>query len=252
MTKETEFFVSSAAVYDLLYAEKNTDAEVEWVASELRKNGVGSGGRILEIGSGTGRHAHGLAAVGFSVTGVEPSTEMLDRATEGANVNFIHGDGRRIRVNSTFDAVLALFHVVSYQVDLTDAHDFFATAAAHLTPGGIFCFDVWFSPAVHALRPESRVLELSSEELSVTRRAVPVEDVVHSLVNVHYTYALVDIATGKSSEFAEIHPMRHFSYSEIHLLATVHGFEILGASEFLTGEPPSRDTWGVWFVLRKA
>lgn len=252
MNDDNAVFAQSAAIYDLLYSGKSAEKEVEWVVERILKNGARSGASILDLGSGTGRHSTALANSGFSVTGVEPSAEMLARAAHHPATNFLQGDGRTVRLGRSFDVVLAMFHVMSYQVELADSGRFFDTAATHLNPGGIFGFDVWFSPAVHAIQPEPRVLEVASEELSVSRTAVPAEDVLHSLVDVTYNYSVMNLVSGASSEFSETHSMRHFSFSEIELLAVAHGFTIIEAVEFLTENVPSRSTWGVWFLLRKA
>jgi hypothetical protein len=45
--------------------------------------------------------------------------------------------------------------------------------------------------------------------------------------------------------------MRHFSIPEIELLAKLTGFEIIKTEEFLSGETPGPNTWGVCFVLSK-
>ena len=60
----------------------------------------------------------------------------------------------RLRLAGTFDAVIALFHVVSYQTTEHDLRATFATAARHLNPGGVLLFDVWHGPAVLAQQPE--------------------------------------------------------------------------------------------------
>ncbi|HMF70256.1 MAG TPA: hypothetical protein VK616_02215, partial [Flavitalea sp.] len=57
----------------------------------------------------------------------------------------------------------------------------------------------------------------------------------------------------KNNQFAELfesHPMRHFSFPEIELLAQQTGFTVLKAEEFLTGAPPTNKTWGVNFILQ--
>ncbi len=41
-----------------------------------------------------------------------------------------------------------------------------------------------------------------------------------------------------------------YSVPEIDLLAKMTGFTLLGAEEFMTGNKPSQDTWGVNFILR--
>ena len=52
--------------------------------------------RVIDVGSGTGRHAIALARLGLEVTGVDPGAEMLDRAranaeAAGIDVRFVEG-----------------------------------------------------------------------------------------------------------------------------------------------------------------
>ena len=252
MTTNSEpVFDASARIFDLLYQDKNTVGEAGWIAENLGLRPSQKGLSILEIGAGTGRHARAFADLDFSITAVEPSGEMLERATRHEKISYLQGDGRHLTLDTTFDAVLALFHVVSYQTSLSDAHDFFDTASRHLTSGGLFGFDVWYSPAVLFHRPEDRVLTKEDDVLRVTREARPSEDVVNSRVDVNYSYAVEDLDSGQVSAFDEVHAMRHFTYGEIELLASAHGMSILDACEFMTHREPSRDTWGVWFVLKK-
>ena len=252
MNSSPKAFQESAAVYDLLYGEKDTLAEAEWIAATLESHGCPPSGRLLEFGSGTGRHARILADRGYQVTGVEPSPDMLERAELHPRVTYLHGDTASTSLDETCDAVLALFHVMSYHTSLPELHGFFDTASRHLVSGGLFAFDVWFTPAVHSLIPEARVLEKANSQISVTRTATPTEDIARSLVTVSYDYTVEDLASGTASTFTESHAMKHFTQTEIELLAGQHGFELVEALEFMSSAKPSRNTWGVWFTLRKA
>ena len=244
-------FHESASVYDLLYGEKDSPNEAAWIADTLSSHGLKPGGKLLEFGSGTGRHARLLAERGYLVTGVEPSADMLERAGHHPRATFLRGDTASTTLTQKFDAVLALFHVMSYHTSDHELHSFFKTASLHLRRGGLFGFDVWYSPAVSFLVPESRTLTKENGQLRVTREATPIEDIEHSLVYVHYTYAVELLSSGELTRFEETHAMRHFTHSEIQLLADLHGFTIVDSREFLTDQRPSRDTWGVWFTLRK-
>jgi SAM-dependent methyltransferase len=251
MNTSPQVFQESAAVYDLLYGEKDTVAEAQWIATTLESHGCPPAGRLLEFGSGTGRHARILADQGYLITGVEPSTDMIERTEPHPRVTYLHGDTGSTDLGEKFDAVVALFHVMSYHTSLPELHAFYETASRHLDPGGLFAFDVWFTPAVHSLVPEARVLEKANSRISVTRAATPTEDISRSLVTVTYNYTVKDLASGTTSTFSESHAMRHFTQTEIELLARQHGFELLESHEFMSSAKPSRDTWGVWFTLRK-
>jgi len=81
----------------------------------------GPGDRILEVACGTGRFTVALAERGASVTGVDVSTPMLERAQAKARASdlatqpsFLRGDAGRLPfADETFDAVLAMrfFHL---------------------------------------------------------------------------------------------------------------------------------------------
>lgn len=252
MPKDDGVFDISASVFDLLYADKDTISEVQWIRGALRLDEASVSSSLLELGAGTGRHARAFADLGFSVTAVEPSAEMLRHAKNHDGVEFLQGDGRSIQLGKKFDAVLALFHVMSYQTSLTDVSNFFETASRHLNTGGVFGFDVWFSPAVLSLRPEERSLTKENEAIRVTRTAVPLEDVQHSRVDVRYTYTVEDLGAGTVRTFEEVHAMRHFTITEIQLFSEPHGFRMVDAREFMSERTPGRETWGVWFTLQKS
>ncbi|MBM5816104.1 MAG: class I SAM-dependent methyltransferase [Cyanobacteria bacterium K_Offshore_surface_m2_239] len=243
-------FQLTSRYYDLFYKDKDSEAEVAYVHGLLQRHGI-TGQDLLEFGSGTGRHGCLLAATGYRVHGIERSAAMVSAAQQAEGFTCQQGDITSTQLSRNFAAVLSLFHVVSYQTTNPAAQAVFSNAAHHLLPGGLFLFDVWYSPAVAAHRPEVRVKRIQTEELSVTRIAEPTLFPNANRVDVHYTVLAEDRSSGAFHSFEETHPMRHFSLPELDLLAEGAGFERLTAEEWLTGAPPSEDTWGVCFVLRK-
>lgn len=245
MTTTTPFDAYSR-YYDLLYRDKDYEAEVDYIASLLTRHGC-VGQQLLEFGSGTGRHGRLLAGRGYQVTGIERSPEMVALAQSGdggPGFTCQQGDIRTVRLGRTFDAVLSLFHVLSYQVDNAAIQAVFNRAAEHLRPGGLFLFDVWYSPAVYGQKPETRVKRLTGDGLEITRIAEPRSYPNDNRVDVHYTLFVRDMTSGAVAIFAETHPMRHFSLPELDLFAAGAGFERLRAEEFLTGNPPGEGSWG--------
>ena len=142
----SKVFDHYAHYYDLLYRDKDYAGEAKYDASHILKHNKNAK-TILDLGCGTGAHAEQLARLGFSVVGVDLSPVMLSRAearkavlpTEIAErLVFIQGDVRNVRIGKQFDAVISLFHVMSYQTSNADLENAYATAAAHLNPGGVF------------------------------------------------------------------------------------------------------------------
>lgn len=243
-------FDAYSRYYDLLYRDKDYAAEVEYIVGLLAGHGI-LGRELLEFGSGTGKHGRLLAEHGYRVTGIERSAEMVAQAKATEGFSCQQGDICTVQLGRTFDAVLSLFHVVSYLVSNEALRAVFARAAEHLNPSGLFIFDIWYSPAVYAQRPEVRVKRMTDGAIEITRIAEPAIFPNENRVDVNYTVFARDLATGVYQTFTETHPMRHFSLPELDLLAEMSGFERLAAEAFLLGDEPGEGTWGVCLVLRK-
>jgi SAM-dependent methyltransferase len=247
-------FADYARYYDLLYRDKDYADEADYVARTLRT--VAPNARsILELGSGTGRHGRLLAAMGFDVFGIERSPDMAASAaatvTGAGSFSCAVGDARTVQLERRFDAVIALFHVTSYQTKDADLRAMFATASRHLLPAGVFLFDVWHGPAVLAQRPERRVKRVADTALEVTRTATPRLDVERHTVKVTYDVECRDRRSGEVVRFSEDHLVRYLFPEEIEQLAAGAGMHAIRSEEFVAGRPPSPATWGVAYLLRK-
>jgi SAM-dependent methyltransferase len=245
------FDSSYAAAYDLLYRDKDYVGETRFVDALVRKH-LPEAKTILDLGSGTGRHDLEFAALGYDVTGVERSAEMLAKARHSASgaVRFEQGDIRTVRLGSLFDVVTSLFHVVSYQTSNADVLQAMETARAHTREGGIFIFDFWYGPAVLAERPSTRIKRLKGQRVSLTRLAEPVLRANENLVEVHYEMLVQEEGSEVVKRFHERHDMRYFSLPEIGWIVENGCWQVLESGEWMTGEMPSEKTWGVYVVLR--
>lgn len=246
-------FDGIAEFYDLVYAGKDTEAEADYVARLLRRHGVADGARILEWGSGTGRHARALAARGYNLTGVERSAAMLARASglAGPQLQFLQGDLLEADAGSSYDALIACFHVISYLTDEVALARAFAKASLALKPGGLFLFDVWHGPAVLNLRPETRCARFADDRRELLRVAEPHHDSSRHRVDVHYRYFHRRLTESQWQLDQETHSLRYWFLPEIQRHATDAGLRWLGAEEWLSGRAPGLDSWGVCHLLQK-
>lgn len=243
-------FDAYAAYYDLLYSDKDYSRESELVAEALKWS-VPNGKRILELGCGTGGHARELIARGYTVHGIDSSSAMLDHAAPIDGFTCAQGDARTYRDGTKYDAVLALFHVMSYLTSREDLSAAIDTAAAHLEPGGVFGFDMWYGPAVYANAPERRERTMENDRYHVRRTAIP-EHVQDELrVDVQYDIEVTDRSNGNVERFSEVHPMRYICAFDIEHLLDMGGFDLVEKCESGTGAPLTEETWSAWFVGRK-
>ena len=249
-----------SSYYDLLYKDKNYGAEAKFVHDLLARFRPG-GRSVLELGCGSGGHAFELAQSGFELHGVDLSRDMLDVAQRQLSrqpahiqslVRFSQGDIRHVDLGRQFDCVISLFHVISYLPTLADIRQAFQRVNHHLQPGGIFVFDVWYTPAVLTAKPETRVKRMANQDIAVTRIAEPVWHPNECWVDVCYKVFIRNLKSGQIEELEmETHRMRYLSLPEITLLAELCGLEIVHTGEWMTHNAPSEKTWGVCFVLKK-
>jgi SAM-dependent methyltransferase len=241
-----------------LYRDKDYAGEAKFI-HDLIMDYAPKTRSILELGCGTGAHAAKLADFGYVLHGVDLSHQMLEFAAKrlsGLNrdladkLSFSHGDIRTVRLSKKFDAIISLFHVMSYQTTNEDLLASFSTAKLHLNPGGIFIFDCWYGPAVISGKPEVRVKRLEDEQIQVTRIAEPIMHVVKNIVDVNYHVFIKFKANNTIAELREVHTMRYLFGPEVELLLAQQKMKLLTCFELLSRREASVDTWGVCFVVR--
>ena len=142
-------FDATAAVYDAFTAHHDYEDWTRMIEGLARRHGLADGGRLLDVGCGTGKSFLPWLARGWRVTGCDFSAAMLaEAALKAPDVPLVHADARRLGVLGSFDLVLALDDVVNYLApdELAAA---FAGVARNLAPDGLFVFD---ANTLHTLR----------------------------------------------------------------------------------------------------
>ena len=154
-------------------------------------------------------------------------------------------------MNKTYDVILSLFHVMSYQTTEIQLNNVFSNAADHLNKDGLFIFDFWYSPAVNSQKPSIRVKRISNKKIEITRIAEPEIIPDKNLVKINYNIFVKNIADGKIENFNETHTVRHFTLTEIDNVSKKFGFERLLVEEFKTGKKINDNIWGPCVLLKK-
>ena len=246
-----------SAAYDILYQDKDYEAECDLVERVFRDYALGPVHRVLDLGCGTGNHAIPLARRGYSVVGVDRSEGMLARAREKVEhwigpdrPAFRQGDVTNVALGETFGAVLLMFAVLGYQVEDPEVLAALAVARRHLRPHGLLFFDVWYGPAVLRERPSQRLKVLPTPDGELLRVASGELDVQRQVCTVGYE--MWRLAGDRLVErTTESHDMRFFFPRELDLLLGAAGFEPVRVGAFPEiDDPPDETTWNVAVVAR--
>jgi len=249
-------FKKYSKYYDLLYQNKNYKDESIFVDS-LIKNANPNAKTILDLGCGTGNHDFFLADLGYNITGVDISCEMIELAIEKKTtpnqkkyLEFYCDDARTFKIDKKFDIVTSLFHVFGYQNTNEDLYSIFRTAWKHLNPEGFLIFDCWYGPAVLTDKPVIRIKKHEDDKFSLIRIAEPDFYPNENIVKVKYTLLIKDKKTNTVEEFVEVHSVRYLFKPELESFCQSAGFKILDSGEWLTQNKLNFNTWNSYFICK--
>lgn len=100
--------------------------------------------RILDLGCGTGLLCSAYAAQGHDVTGVDPSSAMLEvarRKPHGGEVAWVRSFAQSYRSDKRFDLIVMTGHAFQALLDDEDVLAAFTAMRTHLDCGGLVAFE---------------------------------------------------------------------------------------------------------------
>lgn len=245
-----ETFQDYAYYYNAFYRDKDYIREAKQVDDLLQKYGnhVKS---VINYGCGTGKHDIELAKLGYSCTGIDLSETMIEVARKNSNsIDFSVADIRTYEPAKKYDAVISLFHVMSYQNSNNDILAAFQSARKALDKGGLFLFDAWYGPGVLTDPPVVRVKEVEDEQFKLVRVARPVMYDKRNVVDVCYEVLVIDKNTFVTKTINEVHSMRYFFKPEIDILLEQTGFELVTNLDCNTLKETDYASWTSYFIAK--
>jgi SAM-dependent methyltransferase len=131
-----------AQVYNRHWAHE-VPSQIMTVVDRLLVPEVPAGGRILDLCCGTGYTARELSRVGFEVTGLDVSEEMLRHARRNApRARFVQADVRSFELPPVYHAALSTFDSLNHIMTIEGLAEVFRNTHRALRPGGLFLFDM--------------------------------------------------------------------------------------------------------------
>jgi SAM-dependent methyltransferase len=142
---EKEWYKSwfNSAFYHKLYFERDEKEAEAFINKLIRHLHPAAGSRMLDVACGKGRHSKTLAALGFTVTGIDISADSIAWAKqfEKENLDFFVHDMRLPAWGSYFDYAFNFFTSFGYFKTRREHDDTIRTIARSLKPGGQFIID---------------------------------------------------------------------------------------------------------------
>lgn len=128
-----------ADVYDEWFASYE-DAAIDTLTE------LAQGGRVLELGIGTGRIALPLAARGIEIHGIDASEAMVSKLRErpgGDAISVAMGNFADVQVEGEFSLVFVAFNTFFALLTQEEQVRCFHNVAAHLKEGGTFVLETF-------------------------------------------------------------------------------------------------------------
>lgn len=104
------------------------------------------GGPLLDLACGTGRMALRMAELGYQVTGVDITPEMIVWAkqkadNQGLSIEWVLADARAFHLSKQFSLIYMLENVFQFFLTREDQEAMLARVREHLLPNGCFLFE---------------------------------------------------------------------------------------------------------------
>jgi len=145
--KDIRYYSRRSKIYDIFFWwwVKRTSSEIkffQWVFKKYSRNVR----NILDVACGNGRFSVPLAKLGFNVTGIDLTPELIEEAKNRAKLTKVHVDFRiadmtKFKFNQKFDAVIlgfdSILEVKTKEKILRSLKNFYR----HLKNKGILIFD---------------------------------------------------------------------------------------------------------------
>lgn len=176
---------------------------------------------ILDLGCGTGLICDAYAARGHDVTGVDPSSSMLDIARQkphGGRIEWVECYSQDFRSDKRFDLIIMTGHAFQVLLDETAVLAALAAMREHLTDGGRIVFESRNPEIDWKTRWDGGVSEVVQDELVVreTRHIVSYgEGRVHFETSYHFpsetlvsTSKLLFLSRGEIERYIQVSGLR--------------------------------------------
>lgn len=228
-------------VYQDDLTDERSDSEIALWTKLLE---MGAPLKVLDLACGFGRHANRLAALGYSVTGLDFTAGFLEIARKeaerlGVQVEYRQVDMRQVCFVEEFDRVLLLFTGFGYFEDEENIRVLENMARA-LKPGGMLGFDIPNRDVVVKDLPRDYVIDKSGD-LVINRLSF-------DILSGRFHNRRIVIRNGVRKD--KPHSIRLYNSTEIHDLLNRAGLEdhkIFGYG----GQPLTDQSGGMLVVARK-
>ena len=228
MGKENHYPEFVARFYDIIYAKIRTSVDHDYYLSKMRS----ANGPVLEIGVGTGRLFAEALKAAVDVYGFDLNQPMLDQIKQRIPSAELHrirqADVRNFTWDKKFALIAAPFRVMSHLLTVEDQLSALARIKMHMSPGGVFIWDVFIPDPVFCSKGMEPTLDFEGfwKEGKKVQRITSAKPAPSEQINYASMRYIWDDDDGAHDETWTF-PMRYYFRYEIEHLLRIAGFKII-------------------------
>lgn len=161
-----------AKYYNLVYSYKDYDKESKKIRKLISKYCKSDGKALLEVGCGTGKHAH-LLSKEFNIIATDISDAMLRIARSNfPDIDFRQADMIKLDIKERFDAIICLYSSIGYVKTKANLKRTLSNFSKQLKTGGVIVIEPWFTKSTYRTGVPS-MTTYDSGEIKIVKACTP-------------------------------------------------------------------------------
>lgn len=242
-----ESFGVLAGKYDI-YNSADYDKYAAFVRDAFESNDIEIK-EVLDLGCGTGEMSVRLSDMGYSVTALDNSPEMLSKLIEkinGRDILPVCQDMRDIDLFGTITGCISTFDCLNYLQTTADINQTFSKVGLFMEKGGLLVFDVNTDYAYEHVYADNCYVYESGKSMLVWRNFYN-----KKTKKCAFYLTSFDYVKGKYIRTDATHIQKNHSPLVIEKAAKNAGFDIIGIYGGLDKTPLNSENPKAYYVLRK-
>lgn len=209
-------------------------------------------GTLVELGCGTGTMCQLTEQTGYSVIGIDNSTDMLSIAAEKLqdkqNITLLHQDMRELELGTEYNGFYCVCDSLNYLLNSSDVLATFQGVKKHLKKDGIFIFDLKTPYFYEYILGDQTFCDHQKDCSYTWENSYFEEDSINQ-------YDLTIFVRKPNSDlferFTETHHQKAYSITEMIDLLLQAGLEYVTSFDAFTKNSPSPESERVYIIAKQ-